>query len=130
MVERFQMVKDVEPYKTIISEVMKNETEADVVINNKYLLDLFNNLSDTDKVELIRSVYKCNISSEINSIEDVNGVEMVKLKIWFIKTTALIVLFIVVFFISSSILLSDDIVEKPGKLNEIQQIYNAIFSNK
>ncbi len=124
------MVKDVEPYKTIISEVMKNETEADVVINNKYLLDLFNNLSDTDKVELIRSVYKCNISSEINSIEDVNGVEMVKLKIWFIKTTALIVLFIVVFFISSSILLSDDIVEKPGKLNEIQQIYNAIFSNK
>lgn len=124
------MVKDVEPYKTIISEVMKNETEADVVINNKYLLDLFNNLSDTDKVELIRSVYKCNISSEINSIEDVNGVEMVKLKIWFIKTTALIVLFIVVFFISSSILLSDDIVEKPGKLNEIQQIYNAIFANK
>ncbi len=120
--------RDVEPYNTIIKEIVKNEKKEDLAINGKYILDIYNSLSDADKISLIRAIYKHNVNNEINDIEQINAVETAKLKTWAIKSTA------VIFFISmlglaiAVFLLSSDFFISNNSLSALQKIYDAIFS--
>ncbi len=142
-------------YLNLIRQILKYGDPDAYTANDTYILDSFDKLLDKDKVELIKNAALCDeltgvvdnakestiaeihqsennikdtVITEKDEIEKTNKIELIKLKIWFIKFFIAVVLISILTVSVLSLMLGDNLFNTThGLMKEIQDIWNIVF---
>ena len=145
--------ENIEKYKKIIIQMKDNEkNDADTVVTNDYIGFIFDKLSSSIKIELIRLLITSDpvyivdrrvstnkdyitekrtatapVENNDEEIEDLNKTELIKLKTWLIKAIFLTIVGVAIITLFIIVILGAYGYSIP-MTSEIKDIFNAIFS--
>jgi hypothetical protein len=129
--------------------IINTQTDNDKDIGDQYILRIFNNLKDSEKIFILKCISECSdclekkdlynsintdtaskknitkkvVKQEIDNIDDYNTKELIRLKIWGVKVFVLIGLLIGSIIILSMIILGAGAVHTTSRfINEVETI--------
>ena len=135
------MTTDLMQQCDIIIDIIKTQTKDSKDAGESYIFKIFNALSDSDKITIIKCIADCPecfknhleekttptqkklIDTEITDLDDYNTKELIRLKVWGIKVGIIVLILVSVLLILLSIILGSGVIKSTNSfINELEAI--------